>query len=1390
MYPRTNGSRLRIRCLPVVAVAALACGDAGPVEPPTTPTPPPTPSSVNVSPGSVAFAALGDTAQLTSTVLDQNGQAMQGQTVTWASSAPAVATVSASGLVTSAANGSATITATAGSARGSAAVTVAQAAASLSVTPDSLVLTSLGDTARLTAEVLDANGSVVEGAAVSWASADESVAVVDSSGLVAAVANGRTTVTAASDDFAATVQVEVLSFSTDREVLEHFYRTTGGEEWRWRGNWMTNRPLDEWVGVDTDASGRVIAINLPNNNLRGRLPAPVGTLTRLERLVLWSNHLTGPIPQAWGKLSNLRVLDLDQNLVEGRIPAQIGDMAAMDTLVMAGNRLAGPIPAEIGRLSNLRKLVLRRNELSGPLPAEIGNATRLSIIDLLGNAITSIPAELGNLTNLVELNLAENELTGPIPPELGRLSRLTELWLHRNRLSGSIPPEMGNLTNVRDFVLGENELTGSIPPELGRLASLERLWLNDNPLTGPIPPELGQLSRLRILYLMRSMIEGRIPLELGNLAALEDLWIFETRVSGPIPPELGQLSRLRDLSLSHNRLTGTIPAELGQLAVLEALSLSANELEGRIPPELGNLAALEDLRIFENPELSGPIPPELGQLRQLKNLVLSSNRLTGTIPAELGQLAALETLVLSSNELEGPLPPELGALTSLLNLDLYHNPGITGSIPAAWGEMRGLRFLYLSSNPNMRGVVPATLSNLGSMRELDLSGTGLCHPDNPSFQTWLRTVDYVEGGDCTVAEIQRQALLQLYDETEGDSWANAAGWDGGSSVDGWHGVTATAGRVRRLELPGNRLRGELGSVLSNLGELVTLDLTDNDLSGGLDPAYAGVGSLRDLWVAGNSRMAGVIPGEFVESELETLTFGGSGLCASPGRTFQQWLAGLERAEGPNCENPAEIRLDLLASLTQSVQTPFGDVRTVAGRDALLRVFLTATPGPAFHELPVSVAFTRGGSVLHATELDRGTDLLVEDVDEADLRASYNAVVPGTALQPGVEMTVEADAEGIALRPRSATSLSVELDVVDVPPMDVTVVPVLYADNPDSTVLEWTDRIADDSPEVGLLKYAFPFTEFSARSRDPYVTSTDPTQNGWGITLELAAVHSMEDAAGYWYAAADSRDDYVRGIAILNGWVSFGKPWATELAHEVGHSLDLLHAPCGDPASLDPAFPYPDGSTGVWGYDFRDGSLVSPVHRRDIMGYCYDRGWLSDYHFERVIDVREKKEGGTASRAVAAGPARPETETLLLWGGVREGKLRIEPVHALNAAPKLPEGPGPYRLEGRGFGGEVEFSLSFAPDEDKFGNKYFFFFVPVEADWEDSLDSITLTGPEGEVTIDGEDRRSVTVVTDPSTGRIRAILRDWEGPLPAALGDVRSLKAKTTNGIREAVRPDT
>ena len=111
-----------MRIATTIALALLAgCGDdaQNPVDPP----PAPRPTTLSVTPDTATFATLGDSLQLTAHVADQFGQSMD-VPVTWSSSDPAVASVSAFGWVTATGNGVADIRASAGSVSDAAAVVV------------------------------------------------------------------------------------------------------------------------------------------------------------------------------------------------------------------------------------------------------------------------------------------------------------------------------------------------------------------------------------------------------------------------------------------------------------------------------------------------------------------------------------------------------------------------------------------------------------------------------------------------------------------------------------------------------------------------------------------------------------------------------------------------------------------------------------------------------------------------------------------------------------------------------------------------------------------------------------------------------------------------------------------------------------------------------------------------------------------------------------------------------------------------------------------------------------------------------------------------------------------------------------------------------------------
>jgi alpha-tubulin suppressor-like RCC1 family protein len=93
----------------------LACGSE-----PTAPSPV---ASVTVAPATTTVV-LAESVQLVATTMDASGTVLAGRTVSWASSAPQVATVSSTGLVTGVGAGTVTVTATSETRDGTASITV------------------------------------------------------------------------------------------------------------------------------------------------------------------------------------------------------------------------------------------------------------------------------------------------------------------------------------------------------------------------------------------------------------------------------------------------------------------------------------------------------------------------------------------------------------------------------------------------------------------------------------------------------------------------------------------------------------------------------------------------------------------------------------------------------------------------------------------------------------------------------------------------------------------------------------------------------------------------------------------------------------------------------------------------------------------------------------------------------------------------------------------------------------------------------------------------------------------------------------------------------------------------------------------------------------------
>lgn len=176
------------------------------------------PASVAVDPSVLTLPALGATARMQATVLDAKGHAVEGGNVTWEVSDTTVVTVSASGLVTARAPGSAAVAARMGSVSGAASVTVAQALASFELEPDSTVIV-VGSAASLTANAVDSLGSAIEDVSPEWVSRNPAVVTVSEAGVLSGWTEGAAWVVASLEGQSDSTWVSVVQGLSTLEVL-------------------------------------------------------------------------------------------------------------------------------------------------------------------------------------------------------------------------------------------------------------------------------------------------------------------------------------------------------------------------------------------------------------------------------------------------------------------------------------------------------------------------------------------------------------------------------------------------------------------------------------------------------------------------------------------------------------------------------------------------------------------------------------------------------------------------------------------------------------------------------------------------------------------------------------------------------------------------------------------------------------------------------------------------------------------------------------------------------------------------------------------------------------------------------------------------------------------
>lgn len=866
-------------------------------------------------------------------------------------------------------------------------------------------------------------------------------------------------------------------------------------------------------------------------------------------------------------------------------------------------------------------------------------------------------------------------------------------------------------------------------------------------------------------------------LQVGDLAGLGNLHRLD--LSGnrltAVPSGLGaEVPSLQSLDLAYNLLASVPGGAFVGLDRLDILVLGANPLSDLAPNAFAGLARLSTLDL--GLARLTALPPDLFQgLASLSDVNLTRNGLLGLPDRLFRSLSRLRALDLSGNRLSAVPASLFAGLAELERLSLYGN-ALSELPPSVFGGLSALRALYLSDN-QLSDLHPDVFGDAAGLAELHLGGNLL---DSLPANLFLG-----------LGALQTLVLAP----NPGSPFVLAAELRRTDSEDP---LGPGPARIRVKVAQGAPFPMTIG--LSASGG--TLSATSVAIpAGGAESEEATATN-----AAGSSLSVAVRP---------------PSVPACP--DGQACWKGVEIEAGPPLvmANPPIAALTVPAvHLTQAVQRLGGGVPLVAGRRALLRVFATSDSANGFRPT-ARATFYHANRQVHVATLEAPSGGVPTKLDEGRLDGAFRAVAPAFVVQPGMEVVVELDPDrALPLTPGSARRVPAQgrwtPDVRAVPPIEVTIVPVQYAWGVNAAanaqVLRFARGLADaDAAGMRFARALLPAPQVNATVRDPYFTWADTTERGGPALLdEIELLRHME--------SGDS-DRYYHGVFAAPRFVKHGGFWqfvgvafqpgrsgitmtheedgaevfaaAEVIAHEIGHNLGLGHAPCGGPASLDPAYPYPDGSTGVWGYDFGGPGmperLADPSKARDLMSYCLPQ-WVSDYSFAKALSYRLEHDARRArgqraapllgrwafSREPTPTAGRPDAArpALVLWGGVRNGNLVLEPPFAWNARPRLPASAGSYRLAGYDAVGRPLFSMAFEPARTSWGDRSFLFAVRPAPGWERALDRVVLSGPEGTVDADWQASRSLAVFTDPATGRVRSIARDWDGTLPPDQADFR------------------
>jgi hypothetical protein len=455
-----------------------------------------------------------------------------------------------------------------------------------------------------------------------------------------------------------------------------------------------------------------------------------------------------------------------------------------------------------------------------------------------------------------------------------------------------------------------------------------------------------------------------------------------------------------------------------------------------------------------------------------------------------------------------------------------------------------------------------------------------------------------------------------------------------------------------------------------------------------------------------------------------------------------------------------------AHWTQGMQTAENEIPMLAGgRAAVVNVTTHSTgslPGETVFALRLFDAF---GVVTHS---DTASGPIESGTTSAN-EPTVQFLIPSAQLRPGTRWEIVRDPEGLAADASAETdrfppSGPAVIDLVTPPPLKLHFVPIVLTAHGNSRGNVSASLLGEYLETVRAM---MPHGAIEATVGTPMLTSLSfgagnvgGDREFWASLVQQLDERRLADSirpdahwigvvrppagftwttyGGFGYVPVDGGDfgPMTRTIALV-GLHWFARESATRelVAHELGHNLGRLHAPCGIAGTPDAQYPVEGGRIGqgahntyAWETGQATRAATVPTVTADVMGYCAPV-WISAYNYYGIVRFRGSQQIATQA---ALRSAAERQRVLLVRGEVRGTTITIDRPTVIETAARSAVTGGEWSVAGRSRSGSTLFELRFslARHDHEETTRPFAVAVPLDAAIERQLASLRVVGPSG------------------------------------------------------------